>query len=79
MVGAAGTLLGLLGGYALLRWLTGTTIPAVLPEIGVTTALSTATITEALALGIATAAIAPLFTLRRMRRMDIPATLRVME
>jgi putative ABC transport system permease protein len=67
------------GGYAMLRWLTATTIPSVLPEIGVSPALSSATITAALALGIRTVAIAPQFTIRRLRRTDIPSTLRVME
>jgi putative ABC transport system permease protein len=79
LVGCVGTIAGILGGYALLRWLTASTIPAVLPEIGVTAALSARTVLEALALGVLTVAVAPLFTLRRTRRMDIPATLRVME
>lgn len=79
LVGAAGTAIGVLGGYLLLRWMTATTIPSVLPEIGVTATLSTLTVVEALALGMLTVAIAPLFTLRRTRRMDIPSALRVME
>jgi hypothetical protein len=79
LIGAAGTLLGVLGGYGLLRWLTAVTIPSVLPELGVTAALSTQTIVGALVLGVLTVALAPLFTLRRTRRMDIAATLRVTE
>jgi putative ABC transport system permease protein len=79
LVGVAGTAIGVLGGYALLRWMTATTIPSVLPEIGVTATLSPLTVVEALALGVLTVAIAPLFTLRRTRRMDIPSTLHVVE
>jgi putative ABC transport system permease protein len=79
LVGGVGTALGVLGGYGLLRWMTATTIPSVLPEIGITATLSTSTVAQALALGVLTVAIAPLFTVRRTRRMDIPATLRVME
>ncbi|HEU4948260.1 MAG TPA: FtsX-like permease family protein [Kribbella sp.] len=79
LIGALGTIVGVLGGYAMLRWLAATTIPAVLPEIGVTATLSSATVLEALALGILTVAVTPLFTLRRLRRMDIPSALRVME
>jgi putative ABC transport system permease protein len=79
VVGAAGTGAGVLGGYALLRWMAATTIPAVLPEIGVTATLSGTTVTEALALGVLTVAIAALLTLRRTARIDIPSTLRVME
>ena len=79
LIGALGTVTGLAGGYAMLRWMTATTIPSVLPEIGVTATLSATTVSEALALGILTVTIAPLFTLRRLRRTDIPSTLRVME
>jgi putative ABC transport system permease protein len=79
LVGAAGTAAGVLGGYGLLRWMTATTIPSVLPEIGITATLSARTVAQALALGVIAVAVAPLFTLRRTRRMDIPATLRVME
>jgi putative ABC transport system permease protein len=50
-----------------------------MPEIGVTAALSAGTVAAAVLLGVAAAAAAPLFTLRRLRRTDIPATLRVME
>ena len=56
LVGALGTITGLAGGYAMLRWLTATTIPSVLPELGVFPALSSTTITAALALGILTVA-----------------------
>jgi hypothetical protein len=79
LIGVFGTAVGIAGGYGLLRWMTATTIPSVLPEIGVTPTLSTPTVVQALALGVLTVAIAPLFTMRRTRRMDIPSTLRVME
>lgn len=79
VVGAAGTAVGVLGGYGLLRWMTATTIPSVLPEIGITTALSGRTVAQAFALGLLAVAVAPLFTMRRTRRMDVPAALRVME
>ncbi|HEX6469024.1 MAG TPA: FtsX-like permease family protein [Streptosporangiaceae bacterium] len=79
LIGALGTVIGVLGGYAMLRWLTATTIPDVLPEIGITAELSTTTIIQAVTLGILTVAIAPLLTTRRLRRMDIPSALRVME
>ena len=79
LVGTLGTIGGILGGYAVLRWMTETTIPSVLPDIGVTASLSTTTLAEALTLGILTVAAAPLFTVRRLRHMDIPSTLRVVE
>lgn len=79
IVGALGTLAGIAGGFLVLRWMAATTISEVLPEIGVTASLSTTTLVGALGLGVVTVAAAPLFTLRRVRRTDIPSALRVME
>jgi putative ABC transport system permease protein len=41
--------------------------------------LSPVSIATAVVLGVGAVALAPLLTLRRLRRMDIPATLRVVE
>ena len=79
LVGVPGTATGVAAGYGLLTWLTATTIAGVMPEIGVTAALSAGTVAAAVLLGTAAVAAAPLFTLRRLRRTDIPATLRVVE
>jgi putative ABC transport system permease protein len=79
LIGGLGTVIGLGAGYALLAWLTATTIATVMPEIGVTAALSAGTVAAALLLGAGTVAAAPLFTLRRLRRTDVPSTLRVVE
>lgn len=78
-IGVLGAVAGLAGGYGLLNWLVSTTIPSVMPELGVTATLTSGSILAALLLGIGTVSIAPLFTLRRMRRMDIPSTLRLVE
>jgi len=79
LVGAMATAVGIAGGYGVLGWTASTTIPAVLPEIEVRATLFPATVLLAFTLGILTVAIAPLFTVRRLRLMDIPTTLRVME
>src|SRR5215467_4072681 len=79
LVGALGTVIGLGAGYGLLAWLTATTIASVMPEIGVTAAVSAGTMAAALLLGAGTVAAAPLFTLHRLRRTDVPSTLRVAE
>lgn len=79
LVGLLGTVTGVAAGYGLLAWLTATTIAGVMPEIGVTAALSAGTVAAAVLLGTAVVAAAPLFTLRRLRRTDIPGTLRVVE
>ena len=79
LVGVAATVVGIAGGYGVLVWMAATTIPAVLPEIAVAATLSTPTVLTAFGLGVVTVAAAPLFNVRRLSRMDIPSTLRVME
>lgn len=56
-----------------------TTIADVMPEVGVTATVAGVTVVEALAPRVLTVALAPLLTLRRLRRTDIPSALRVME
>src|SRR5262249_25731661 len=79
LVGLLGTVIGLGAGYGLLTWLTATTIASVMPEIGVTAALSAGPGVAARFLGAGPLAAAPLFPLRRLRRADVPSTLRVAE
>ncbi|MET0524501.1 MAG: ABC transporter permease [Nocardioides sp.] len=79
LVGALGTMIGIAGGYGVLRWMSATTIAEVMPEIGVSATVAGATVVQALALGVLTVALAPLLTVRRLRRTDIPSALRVME
>ena len=54
-------------------------MPDTFPDLGVEVALATPTLVAAAAAGLLALGLAPLFTLRRLRRMDVPATLRVME
>ena len=79
LVGALGTMIGIAGGYGVLRWMSATTIAEVMPEIGVSATVAGATEIQALALGVLTVALAPLLTVRRLRHTDIPSALRVME
>ncbi len=79
IIGIIATGLGVLGGYYLLAWLAATSIQDVMPEIGVTASLSGSTLALALGLGILTVALAPLLTGRKLRHLDIPSTLRVVE
>lgn len=49
------------------------------PEVGVVARLAPGTIAMAVGIGVAAAVAAALLTARRLRRMDVPSTLRVME
>ena len=79
VIGVLGTVAGIAGGWGLLSWLAATTIPNVMPEIGITVTLTAGSILAALLLGLGAVSIAPLFMVRRLRRMDVPATLRLVE
>jgi putative ABC transport system permease protein len=79
LIGALGTTLGLLGGMLVLSWMTSALLGNTMPEIGLDVAISSRTLMVTLLLGVLAVAIAPLFTTRRVRRMDIPSTLRVVE
>ena len=79
VIGLLATALGIGGGYYLLVWLTATSIADAMPEIGVTASLASGTLVLALGLGVLTVALAPLLTIRKLRRLAIPSTLRVVE
>ena len=70
---------GLVGGVAMLHYMTGELISSTLPEFGMEVTLNGTTILAVVLLGVVAVALAPLLTARRMRRMDIPGTLRLME
>jgi putative ABC transport system permease protein len=78
-LGVLATVVGLALGLAILGWVVGSLVPDTFPDIGVEVALGPATLIAAGTAGLLALALAPLFTLRRLRRMDVPATLRVME
>ena len=79
LIGVLGTVTGVVAGRLLLAWLMASIVPETLPDIGVVTYLSGTTVATALVLGVLAVAVAPLLTVRRLRRMDIPSTLRVVE
>ena len=79
ILGVLSTILGLIGGYLLLQWLVIALMPAVMPDLGMTVLFRPVTLVTAVVLGIAAVAVAPLLTVRRLLRMDVPSTLRVME
>jgi putative ABC transport system permease protein len=79
LIGGLGTMVGLLLGRVLLGWMIGSLLPETFPDIGVVATVSPATLVTAIVLGVVAVGIAPLFTIRKLRRMDISSTLRVVE
>jgi putative ABC transport system permease protein len=79
VIGVLGTAVGLGAGWLLLDWLVSSLIPDTMPDLGLVTAISTTTVVTALVVGVVVVALAPVFTLRKLWRMDVPSTLRVME
>jgi len=79
IVGLIGTTVGVVAGRLLVEWITRVTIADTLPDIGVVPYVSLQTVLTAVVLGTVAVALAPLLTLRRLRRMDLPSTLRVVE
>jgi putative ABC transport system permease protein len=79
IIGVIGTALGVLAGRVLLQWLITVLIPDTVPDLGVIVDVTPDTYLVAVLLGVLAVALAPVLTVRRLRRMDIPATLRVVE
>jgi putative ABC transport system permease protein len=79
VVGFLGTVLGVLLGWLLLGWIVNVLLPETFPDLGIVTYVAPTTLAIALVLGVLMVALAPALTLRKLRRMDVPSTLRVME
>lgn len=78
-IGILGTILGIGGGYLMLVWTVEVLLPQTLPDVTLEATLSFGSLAIVLALGIVAVAAAPLLTARKLFRMNIPSTLRVME
>lgn len=79
LIGLLGTGAGVGLGYLLTRYTVEVQLHRTLPEFGMPAVVSPTTVGVALALGVGAVALTPLVTLRQLGRMDIPATLRVVE
>jgi len=79
IVGMVATIIGLMGGFALFRYFI-TQWAQTMPEIAIPVEMSPATLIWAVGVGIVAVGLAPLLTApRKLRKMDLPSTLRVME
>ena len=72
-------LVGLVIGIAIVGWIVGSIVPETFPELETSVVLTARTLLVAGAIGVVACALSPLFTTRRLRRMDVASTLRVME
>lgn len=79
IVGLLGTAVGIAAGHLLLAWIVGTNLPETMPDIGVLTSVAPSTYALAIVTGTLAVAAAPLMTIRRLRRTDVPAALRLVE
>lgn len=79
LIGILATIIGVGAGLVFLEWMLESLASTTLPDLGITRYLAPATIVIAVAVGTIAVAAAPLFLVRRIRRMNIPDTLRVME
>ena len=79
LVGALATLIGLATGFLFLQVMLRSLATTTLPDLAIDSYISATTIIIAVIVGIVAVSIAPLFLTRRISRMDIPDTLRVME
>lgn len=79
LTGLLGTLVGIPLGFVVVRLLIERVVQNTVPDLGIEAALAGSTLAVALVMGIVVVAVTPLFTARRMQRLDIPATLRVVE
>ncbi|MGB5432536.1 MAG: FtsX-like permease family protein [Acidimicrobiia bacterium] len=79
IVGVLATIVGLVGGFALFRYFI-TQWAQTMPEIAIPVEMSPATLFWAVGVGVVAVGLAPLLTApRKLRKMDLPSTLRVME
>jgi putative ABC transport system permease protein len=79
ITGIVGTLAGFGGGLLLIGWVVDETLPETLPDLGLVVSIGAGSMVAAALVGVIAVGLAPLLTARRIRRMDVPSTLRVVE
>jgi putative ABC transport system permease protein len=79
VTGIAGTMLGLGLGLVVIAWITRVLLADTFPDLSARMTLAPASVATTLIVGILAVTAAPLLVFRRLRRMDVPSTLRVME
>jgi putative ABC transport system permease protein len=79
ILGLVGTTIGLVAGIALVAWIVDAKMSEMMPDLSIPLAVAPGTLLAALAIGVVVVGLAPLLMARRLRRMDLPGTLRLVE
>jgi putative ABC transport system permease protein len=79
LIGALATILGVAAGYGILRWIIDVSMRETMPDLGTLITISALTYALATLAGIVSVSLAPLLTLRRLTRTDVPSALRVVQ
>ncbi|MGB5432509.1 MAG: FtsX-like permease family protein [Acidimicrobiia bacterium] len=79
VIGTLATIIGVAGGLGMVWWMTQRLFAETLPDFDLKVILEPTTLTIIGVMGVVAVAIAPLFTVRRMRRMNLPGSLRLVE
>ena len=78
-LGIIASVFGLAGGYLMLQWVATVLMPNTFPDLGLEIVFNPFSLVAVILLSVIAVAVAPVFTIFRLRKMDIPSTLRVME
>ncbi len=79
LLGVMAMVMGLVAGYILLQWVVSVLMPNTFPELSMEIAFDPLGLALVIAVSVIAVTVAPLLIVRRLRRMDVPSTLRVME
>ncbi len=79
VIGILATIVGVAGGFAMVWWMTQVLLPETLPDFGLHALIGTSTLVAVVIMGVVVVTLAPLLTVRRMWKMDLPGTLRLVE
>jgi putative ABC transport system permease protein len=79
LIGLLGTALAIVPGYALLGWIVRDYLERTYADFGMLVAVSPKSALVIAVVGVVAVALAPLLTIRALRRLDVPARLRTVE
>jgi putative ABC transport system permease protein len=79
ILGLVGTIVGVAAGIAVVVWIVEAKMSEMLPDLAIPLAVAPGTLLAAVGIGVVVVGLAPLLMARRLRRMDLPGTLRLVE